>query len=98
MQLAIYPIRLHIEQESLDFLIHFFHEERLQEGDITLTEDETYFQSVQIAPIVFKVDYKPKAVDVQNLASGKYVELLQFFALDDVKLTLDAVKLSGVNS
>lgn len=51
---------------------------------------------MQISPIIFKIDYNPKSLDVNDLVAGNYIELLSFFALDDLKLTLDCIKLSGV--
>ncbi len=51
---------------------------------------------MQISPIILKIDYNPKSLDVNDLVAGKYIELLSFFALDDLKLTLDCITLSGV--
>ncbi len=51
---------------------------------------------VELSAITFHIDYTPKSVDLKGLSAGKYVELLHVFALDDVELRLDPVRLSGV--
>jgi hypothetical protein len=51
---------------------------------------------VEISPITFHIDYTPKSVDFKGLSAGKYVELLHVFALDDVELSLEPVRLSAV--
>ena len=57
---------------------------------------DSRLDSIQISPIIFKIDFNPNGLDINELVSGKYVEFLNFVALDDLKLTLDAIKLSGV--
>lgn len=52
--------------------------------------------TVEISPITFHIDYSPKSVDFKGLSAGKYVELLHVFALDDVELRLEPVRLSAV--
>ncbi|KAF9120435.1 autophagy- protein 2 [Mortierella sp. 14UC] len=59
--------------------------------------NEIYFQSVQLGEIAVKMDYKPKHVDYTGLSGGNFVELMNFFHLDAAEMTLQEVRLHGIN-
>jgi hypothetical protein len=53
-------------------------------------------ERVEMNRITFRMDYKPKNLDLQQLSGGKYVELLHVFTLDDVELSLESIQLTGI--
>jgi hypothetical protein len=57
---------------------------------------ELYFQSVLIAAVEIKIDYRASTVNVQALNQGDYLQLLNIFPLDGLEITLKHVKLNGV--
>ncbi|KAG0274686.1 autophagy- protein 2 [Linnemannia exigua] len=59
--------------------------------------NEMYFQSVRLGEISVKMDYKPKHVDYTGLSGGNFVELMNFFHLDAAEMTLQEVRLHGIN-
>ncbi|KAG0325386.1 autophagy- protein 2 [Dissophora globulifera] len=59
--------------------------------------NEMYFQSVKMGELSVKMDYKPKHVDYTGLTGGNFVELMNFFHLDAAEMTLQEVRLHGIN-
>ncbi|KAG0202543.1 autophagy- protein 2 [Mortierella sp. GBA30] len=59
--------------------------------------NDLYFQSVKLGEISVKIDYKPKHVDYTGLTGGNFVELMNFFHLDAAEMTLQPVRLHGIN-
>ncbi|KAF8981071.1 autophagy- protein 2 [Entomortierella lignicola] len=78
-------------------------EDSVPEGIAAVTDEgkkkpnELYFQYVKLGEISVKVDYKPKHVDYTGLTGGNFVELMNFFHLDAAEMTLQEVRLHGVN-
>lgn len=94
MNVSVLPLRLHIDQDALDFLVRFF---EFKDERFELPPDEmVYIQKFEISSIKLKLDYKPKKVDYAGLRSGKAGEFANFFTLDGSTLTLPKVKLFGI--
>ncbi|WLF77240.1 autophagy- protein 2 [Lodderomyces elongisporus] len=94
-KVSILPLRLHIDQDTLDFLTRFFD---FKDSRFELPPDEIlYVQKLEIDPIKLKVDYKPKKVDYNGLRSGKSGEFANFFVLDAASLTLPKAQLYGLS-
>ncbi|KAI5951868.1 ATG2 [Candida jiufengensis] len=95
IKISVLPLRLHIDQDTLDFLVRFF---EFKDSRFDLPPDEImYIQKFEINPIKLKIDYKPKKLDYVGLRSGKSAELANLFILDGSKLTLPSVKLFGMS-
>ncbi|RCK67471.1 Autophagy-related protein 2 [Candida viswanathii] len=95
MNISILPLRLHIDQDTLDFMARFF---EFKDDRFELPPDEiVYIQKFEMSPVKLKVDYKPKKVDYASLRSGKAGEFANFFTLDGSTLTLPKVKLFGLD-
>lgn len=111
LRVALLPMRLHLHQSQLDFLISFFggknslHDNSLSPRDSdelqqkTTVPDEAllpYFQKFDIWPLIVRVDYSPSRVDLAALRGGKYVELINLVPWKGVELQLKHVQALGV--
>lgn len=91
------PLRLHIDQDALDFLVKFaeFKDSRFELIDEY--PDIAFLQKFTTNSVKLKLDYKPKKVDYSGLRSGHASELMNFFILDGSNVTLKGVALYGIN-
>ncbi|WVQ70336.1 uncharacterized protein L199_008562 [Kwoniella botswanensis] len=101
LRAKILPLRLHVDQDALDFLKRFF-SFKLPTASVSTTpvsptkSNEPFLQHVEIFPIELKLDYKPKRVDFAALREGKTIELMNFFHFDGAEMTLRHITLSGI--
>nr|XP_019013281.1 uncharacterized protein I206_01346 [Kwoniella pini CBS 10737]OCF52062.1 hypothetical protein I206_01346 [Kwoniella pini CBS 10737] len=98
LRAKILPLRLHVDQDALDFLKRFFSFKAPtpQSPASPGTSNDPFFQHVEIFPIELKLDYKPKRVDFAALREGKTIELMNFFHFDGAEMTLRHITLSGI--
>ncbi|CAH1444910.1 unnamed protein product [Lactuca virosa] len=104
LQISVLPIRLHLHQSQLEFLINFFggknsspdHSQETFEIDLPEEALLPYFQKFSITPVVVRVDYIPSRVDLPAVGHGKYVELVNLFQWKGVELQLKNVQAVGV--
>ncbi|WVW83423.1 hypothetical protein I302_105443 [Kwoniella bestiolae CBS 10118] len=106
LRAKILPLRLHVDQDALDFLKRFFSfkspspSPQSIPNSTSLTSPtkatDPFFQHVEIFPIELKLDYKPKRVDFAALREGKTIELMNFFHFDGAEMTLRHITLSGI--
>lgn len=88
------PVRLHIDQDTLEFLTRFL---GFKDSRFDLPVDEIiFFQKVVVDPIKVKFDYKPKKVDYQGIRTGHHGEFANFFILDGSDISLQQTKVFGV--
>lgn len=96
IQVNILPLRLYVDQDTLDFLIRFgeFNDQRfiLPIND----NEEMFLQKLLINTVKLKLDYKPKKVDYAGIRSGHTSEFINFFVLDGSEITLNKVVLYGI--
>ncbi|GBE82158.1 Autophagy-related protein [Sparassis crispa] len=95
LRAKILPLRLHVDQDALDFLKKFF---SFKDPDSLPApqSEEIYFQQAEMFPIGIKLDYKPRRVDYRALRDGRTIELMNFFHFDGAEMTLRHITLTGV--
>ncbi|KAI9138785.1 ATG C terminal domain-containing protein [Paraphysoderma sedebokerense] len=96
LKLRVTPLKLHVDQDALNMLITFFTFTPPVSTDTRPSDDDMYFQLVEIQPITTRIDYKPKHVDYGQLKSGNLIELLNFFHLEGAEMNLREVKVTGI--
>ncbi|TCD64536.1 autophagy- protein 2 [Steccherinum ochraceum] len=98
LRMKILPLRLHVDQDALDFLKKFF---SFKDPDALPSQptdpaDDTYFQQAEVFPVDLKLDYKPRRVDYRALRDGRTIELMNFFHFDGAEMTLRHITLTGI--
>ncbi|CCE66165.1 hypothetical protein TPHA_0O01990 [Tetrapisispora phaffii CBS 4417] len=91
------PLRLHVDQGTLDFLLRFL---EFKDPRFELVDDYpelTFIQKFSSNSVKIVIDYKPKKYNYSGLRSGRSEELVNFFILEGATVTLKAINLYGVN-
>ncbi|PIL24008.1 hypothetical protein GSI_13759 [Ganoderma sinense ZZ0214-1] len=99
LRAKILPLRLHVDQDALDFLKQFFafkDPDAAPPADIE-PADEIFFQQAEVFPVDIKLDYKPRRVDYRALKEGRTIELMNFFHFDGAEMTLRHITLKGIS-
>ncbi|QLG72317.1 hypothetical protein HG535_0D00240 [Zygotorulaspora mrakii] len=91
------PLRLHVDQDTLDFLVKFGEFKDMRFELIDKYPDIPFIQKLTTNSVKLKLDYKPKKVDYSGLRSGHTSELMNFFILDGANITLKGVALYGIS-
>ena len=98
LKLTVLPLRLHVDQDALDFMSRFFEfKDERAPSPSTTTSPPPFLQRVEVNPIKIKLDFKPKRVDYGGLRSGRTTEFMNFFVLDQADMILRRVILYGVS-
>ncbi|OCH92227.1 hypothetical protein OBBRIDRAFT_869049 [Obba rivulosa] len=99
LRAKILPLRLHVDQDALDFLKKFFSFKDPDASPAPSSDsdsDEIYFQQAEVFPVDIKLDYKPRRVDYRALRDGRTIELMNFFHFDGAEMTLRHITLNGI--
>ena len=91
-------MRLHVDQDALDFVTRFFDFHNDDGVDEKVPTDQAYLQRVEVLPVPLRLDYKPKKVDYAGLRSGRTKEFMNFFSLDSADMTLKHAIIYGCPS
>lgn len=97
LNVTISPLRLHIDQDTLDFVLRFL---GFQDSRFDLIDDypDTFFiQRFEIDPVKIVLDYKPKKVNYVALKSGYINELMNLFTINGSSVVLKKAVLHGLN-
>ncbi|GKZ64341.1 autophagy-protein 2 [Aspergillus niger] len=97
LKATILPLRLHVDQDALDFICRFFEFRDDSAPTPTAPSDVPFLQRVEINAVPVRLDFKPKRVDYAGLRSGRTTEFMNFFILDAADMTMRHVIIYGVS-
>jgi len=97
LKISVLPLRLHVDQDALDFLTRFFEFKDDSAPPSSGPSNPPFIQRVEVNPIQLRLDFKPKRVDYGGLRSGRTTEFMNFFVLDRADIVLRRVILYGVS-
>ena len=96
LKATVLPLRLHVDQDALDFLMRFFEFKDDSAPVSTSKSEAVFFQRAEVNSIQVKLDFKPKRVDYAGIRSGHTTEFMNFFILDQADMVLRHVIIYGV--
>lgn len=97
LKATVLPLRLHVDQDALDFMSRFFEFKDDTAPAPSAPGDIPFLQRVEVNAIRVKLDFKPKRVDYAGLRSGRTTEFMNFFVLDGADMVLRHVIIYGVS-
>lgn len=97
LKVTVLPLRLHVDQDALDFLSRFFEFKDESAPASSGPSSPPFLQRVEVNAIQVKLDFKPKRVDYGGLRSGRTTEFMNFFVLDRAEMVLRRTILYGVS-
>lgn len=97
VQVTVLPLRLHVDQDALDFMTRFFEFRDESAAPSTSKSEPPFIQRAEVKSIRVKLDFKPKRVDYAGLRSGHTTEFMNFFILDQADMVLRRVIIHGVS-
>ncbi|KAF6226448.1 hypothetical protein HO133_009314 [Letharia lupina] len=97
LKATILPLRLHVDQDALDFITRFFEFKDNSAPMQTSQSEAPFLQRVEVNSIRVKFDFKPKRVDYAGIRSGHTNEFMNFFILEQADMILRHVIIYGVS-
>jgi autophagy-related protein 2 len=97
LQATLLPLRLHVDQDALDFICRFFEFRDDSAPTPISAADVPFLQRVEVNAVPVKLDFKPKRVDYAGLRSGRTTEFMNFFVLDGADMVMRHVIIYGVS-
>lgn len=100
MRATVLPLRLHVDQDALDFITRFFEfkdDQARAPRSSTAASDIPFLQRAEVHDIPVKLDFKPKRVDYAGLRSGHTTEFMNFVVLEEARMVLRHVIIYGVS-
>lgn len=88
LKATVLPLRLHVDQDALDFITRFFQFEDESQSPAPSPSDEAFIQRAEINSIPVVLDFKPKRVDYAGLRGGRTSEFMNFMILESARMTL----------
>ncbi|KZF24325.1 hypothetical protein L228DRAFT_218714 [Xylona heveae TC161] len=97
IKVTVLPLRLHVDQDALDFITRFFEFKDDSAQAQTSPADVPFLQRVEVNSVQVRLDYKPKNVDYAGIRSGHTTEFMNFFILDQADIVLRHVIIYGIS-
>ncbi|KXS97340.1 hypothetical protein AC578_10733 [Pseudocercospora eumusae] len=88
LRVSVLPLRLHVDQDALDFITRFF---EFKDAEMVASADpgeQPFLQRVEVDTVDMCLDYKPKNVDYAGIRSGKTTEFMNFVTLEGCNIRL----------
>lgn len=96
LRVSILPLRLHVDQDALDFITRFFEFKDQSTTSNDGPSEQPFLQRIEIDTVDLVLDYKPKKIDYAGLRSGRSTEFMNFMILDAAKIRLNHAIVFGV--
>ncbi|KAM5352580.1 hypothetical protein ACJ41O_005302 [Fusarium nematophilum] len=96
LRATLLPLRLHVDQDALDFITRFF---EFKDDNVPVhasKSDVPFLQRAEVNDVPVKLDFKPKRVDYGGLRSGHTTEFMNFIVLEEARMVLRHVIIYGV--
>lgn len=97
LKATVLPLRLHVDQDALDFITRFFEFKDDSAPVHTSPSDQPFLQRVEVNSVHVKLDFKPKRVDYAGLRSGHTTEFMNFLILDEADMVLRHTIIYGIS-
>jgi len=97
LEVKVLPLRLHVDQDALDFITRFFEFKDDSAPIHASPSDVPFIQRLEVHGIPVKLDFKPHRVDYAGLRSGHTTEFMNFVILEESRLVLRHIILYGVS-
>lgn len=88
LKATVLPLRLHVDQDALDFITRFFEFKDDTKPTHASPSDIPFIQRAEVNSIPVTLDFKPKRVDYAGLRSGHTTEFMNFVVLDQSRMVL----------
>jgi autophagy-related protein 2 len=97
LRATVLPLRLHVDQDALDFITRFFEFKDDSVPVHSSPSDVPFLQRAEVNDIPLNLDFKPKRVDYAGLRSGHTTEFMNFITLEGSRMVLRHVIIYGVS-
>jgi autophagy-related protein 2 len=98
IRVTVQPLRLHVDQDALDFITRFFEFKDDSVPENSAPSEQPFIQRLEVMAVKLKLDYKPKRVDYRGLRSGHTTEFMNFLILDSADILLRHAIVYGITS
>lgn len=88
LKATVLPLRLHVDQDALDFITRFFEFKDDSTPTHASPSDVPFVQRAEVNSIPLNLDFKPKRVDYAGLRSGHTTEFMNFLVLEQSRMVL----------
>ncbi|KAI5861237.1 hypothetical protein GGS23DRAFT_577692 [Durotheca rogersii] len=97
LKATVLPLRLHVDQDALDFITRFF---EFKDDSVPIhasPSDVPFLQRAEVNSIPLSLDFKPKRVNYAGLRSGHTTEFMNFLVLEQARMVLRHTIIYGVS-
>jgi autophagy-related protein 2 len=98
IRVTVLPLRLHVDQDALDFITRFFEFKVDSAPEVSAPSEQPFIQRLEVMAVTLKLDYKPKRVDYRGIRSGHTTEFMNFLILDGADIVLRHAIVYGITS